>query len=315
MADFATKTGTGGTPVPNTYDNTPALTDRVPITGGKETAIGDLFSSTTTAAAIGAGATYLPGGSGAQARTLQGKLRDYVAITDFPGIDITGASDSSSAIQDALDAIGARRILFPAGTYLLNSAVVPVAGQKFHGDNATIKQGTRQVPCFDCSAGIDRLEFQDLSFLGIKESPYTNNPSSQAIAIKGDNCEDLTVDNCTFTDFCYAALSVQVGGVNIKFTNNTVHGPGSTVITSASLNSTNGAVITGDGILIEGNVVHDTSQGFIVGQGSANIRVAFNRIYDVIAEHGIYADTGLQNIVIHGNVVEDTEKIGMKIQW
>lgn len=42
MADFATKTGSSGTPVPNTYDSTPSLTDRVPITDKRETSLEDI---------------------------------------------------------------------------------------------------------------------------------------------------------------------------------------------------------------------------------------------------------------------------------
>lgn len=45
MADFGTKTGIAGTPIANVYDATPALTDRVPITGGRETAVQDIVDT------------------------------------------------------------------------------------------------------------------------------------------------------------------------------------------------------------------------------------------------------------------------------
>lgn len=61
-------------------------------------------------------------GAGAVARTGQDKLRDTVSVLDF-GADPTGTTDSTAAIQAALNA--ARNVFVPAGTYLFSELTIP----------------------------------------------------------------------------------------------------------------------------------------------------------------------------------------------
>jgi len=82
--------------------------------------------------------SYTPAGTGAVLTTVQAKLRETVSVLDF-GADPTGATDSTAAIQAALDSIpngassyapsktsgGAGRVtlLFPSGNYTVNATI------------------------------------------------------------------------------------------------------------------------------------------------------------------------------------------------
>ncbi len=75
-----------------------------------------LFSNSTGAAFIGSIQT----GTNAASRTVQSKLRDFVNVTDF-GADPTGTTDSTSAIQSAINAHNS--IYIPPGTYLITAPI------------------------------------------------------------------------------------------------------------------------------------------------------------------------------------------------
>lgn len=66
--------------------------------------------------------TFLQAGTGAVTRSVQTKLREFVSVTDF-GADPTGVSDSTAAIQAAIDyAVPIRKpIKIPSGTYLYST--------------------------------------------------------------------------------------------------------------------------------------------------------------------------------------------------
>lgn len=74
--------------------------------------------------------TFLQTGVGADPRTVQSKLRDTMSVLDF-GADPTGATDSSVAFQEAINAIYSPAenvgwggtLLIPAGTYRIDSVL------------------------------------------------------------------------------------------------------------------------------------------------------------------------------------------------
>jgi hypothetical protein len=73
--------------------------------------------------------TYNEQATGAVNRTVQSKLQESVSVLDF-GADPTGVSDSSTAFQNAINALSSNggTILVPTGTYLLNTT--PTWGTK-----------------------------------------------------------------------------------------------------------------------------------------------------------------------------------------
>jgi len=65
--------------------------------------------------------TFLASGTGASQRTVLDKLRDVVSVKDFGAVG-DGVANDAAAIQLALNS-GARRITFPAGSYLVNTRI------------------------------------------------------------------------------------------------------------------------------------------------------------------------------------------------
>lgn len=102
---------------------------------------------------VAAGATpATSGGIGAGAwvdRTVQGKLRESVSVTDFYAngfsgvrVDPTGAVDSTAGIQAALNS-GAKRVHAPAGSYLTTAVLYVPSGVEFVGDG----KGNTRIVC------------------------------------------------------------------------------------------------------------------------------------------------------------------------
>lgn len=87
--------------------------------------------STSTGSAL---LPFQPTATGAAVRTVGSKLQDFVNLTDFTGADPTGATDSTTAINNAL-AVGKPVYLSP-GTWKFNANV---AGQiNLFGDSADV---------------------------------------------------------------------------------------------------------------------------------------------------------------------------------
>jgi hypothetical protein len=87
--------------------------------------------STAQAAALSlkASSTFTQTGIGATARPALGKLGETVSALDF-GADSTGATDSTAAIQAAINAVQLTggTVYFPAGTYKISSALTISSG-------------------------------------------------------------------------------------------------------------------------------------------------------------------------------------------
>lgn len=68
--------------------------------------------------------TYNQGGTGAQDRTVEAKLKEFVSVKDFGAVG-DGVTDDTSAIQAAIDAadIINGTVFFPSGTYILTSQI------------------------------------------------------------------------------------------------------------------------------------------------------------------------------------------------
>lgn len=79
-------------------------------------AVAAAYAAGSTADAV----TFLQAGTGAVARSVQAKLREYVSVLDFDA-DPTGVADSSAAFQAAYDT--GKAVWIPAGTYLLNTGI------------------------------------------------------------------------------------------------------------------------------------------------------------------------------------------------
>lgn len=102
-------------------------------------------------------------------RTVQSKLSDWVSVLDF-GADPTGNTDSTSAIQAAINSIVATGIpstlLFPSGTYKCTSTITVNCGY-------VSMFGERAILSFTTIGNIPALTF-------VSGNDYTGNPWNQA---------------------------------------------------------------------------------------------------------------------------------------
>jgi len=82
--------------------------------------------------------------NGAVDRTVRDKLAESVSVKDF-GAKGDGVTDDTTAIQAALNLVGAHRIVFPAGTYLISATLwvhsnTAIAGEGGRAKVTTIKR-------------------------------------------------------------------------------------------------------------------------------------------------------------------------------
>ena len=87
------------------------------------------------------GGGYMPAGTGAVARTVQDKLREFVSVKDFGAVG-DGVADDTAAVQAAATyAASVKKSLYvPAGTYRLTEMVTVSSGMYGDGKGETIFQ-------------------------------------------------------------------------------------------------------------------------------------------------------------------------------
>jgi parallel beta-helix repeat protein len=127
------------------------------------------LAQSTGASLIG----FLQTGTGATSRTVQNKLSEFVSIVDF-GADPTGASDSTAAIQLAINA--SRNVLVPKGTYKIISEVTLESNTTFVG------QGQ----------GVSVLNFYK-----------TSNPGASEFMLAARSKSNITIEHLTLTSNAY----------------------------------------------------------------------------------------------------------------
>ena len=83
---------------------------------------------------------FMNGGStptGAINRAINLKLAETISVTDF-GADPTGVTDSTTAIQAAINSVTTGRIYLPAGTYKTTTTISLKNGVSIYGDGSGI---------------------------------------------------------------------------------------------------------------------------------------------------------------------------------
>jgi hypothetical protein len=88
--------------------------------------------------------TYNQGGTGAQDRTVRGKLQDTVSVKDFGAVG-DGVTDDTAAIQAAIDS--GFSVFFPKGNYKITSSL-KVTAAKYWGEGS----GKSIIKCSSCHA-------------------------------------------------------------------------------------------------------------------------------------------------------------------
>lgn len=235
----------------------PVGTQKVYVKGGTSLSVGTPGTGAVTDASVAANAaiqssklSFLQGGSGAVARTVQSKLRDVVSLLDF-GADPTGATDSAPAFRAALAAVAYGGMIFiPTGLYLLNSAsnnaildfsAFPNKGVTLQGAGWTLKTGGsfsfgvgqgpqgsilqigtsisnttdffHQAPTDLVIGGVSWKDFAIVASTGAYGVPHGQNGFSiDGTANANGYIENLVMDN-VFIDNFAAGSSILVNGV------------------------------------------------------------------------------------------------------
>lgn len=210
-------------------------------------------------------------------------------VVDY-GADPTGTSDSTAAIQAAIDA-GSNVIVFPAGTYLTTAVINVNSNQTLLGHQATITAADGDF--HDCFSVVskDNVTFEGLRILA------TDGDDAFDIAIFIQDCTNVTVNNCYihnigiddageaggFGVYCRASDNTvtpvygTVGNFNIRVTNNTItkiKGYGTGRGDAVYMRSTQGSIISQ-------NKLGETRRMTIaVTDFSNDIRISDNYIYD-----------------------------------
>ncbi len=131
---------------------------------------------------------FIQAGTGADTRTVQSKLRDFISIIDF-GADNTGANDSTTAIDEALTyaATVNGTVIVPSGTFRVDGQInVPNGVKGFIGVGGVLKYNTSNSTIL-----LDRIANCRISGLSID----ANNTITSDPVIWIISSNTLTIDN------------------------------------------------------------------------------------------------------------------------
>lgn len=243
-----------------------------PSTGVLGSIRGFLDSLWTAGTATGAALIrFLQSGSGAVARTAQGKMQEQIAVFDFidqskhAGIRAgTNTDDHTANIQAAINAAAGRRLLWNSGTFNV-SALTGVSGIDIKGEgrNSVIVKrissaATGTMLLFNANTG---FSISGITFDGNKAAA-SNGGNNVAIFA----CSDYTVEDCRFTGAKTVAGGYGAGLAIADGTNDTTNRPG---VVQNNLCDANDA----HGILVDEDWYVRISGNFCTANGSCGIDV------------------------------------------
>lgn len=139
-------------------------TGAVTLAGTDVTGAGGALSTTLSASAGSSTVGTIAAGTGAVARTVEGKLRETVSVKDFGAVG-DGVANDTAAIQAAINT--ARNVYFPAGTYLIASALTNANQTQIYGD------GPEESIISVSGSGYDALTFSG-SYSGVRDVSFTS---------------------------------------------------------------------------------------------------------------------------------------------
>lgn len=241
-----------------------------------------------------------------------------VSVLDY-GADPTGVSDSTTAIQNAINSGGAL-ILFPEGVYRTSSAITVNSNQKLYGFGASITANNGDFHnCFEIT------DKQNVTISELKIYA-ANGESAFDRAVFITDSYDITVENCVIENIGNQAASPDEygwgvfvtttasampsygvnGNFNIKVVNNRISN-----IKGFGSNRGDAVYLRGvDGALVSNNKLDNCRRMTIaVTDYATNIRIADNDISDCYLA-GIDIEpnvipTGTGEIVISNNVIRN----------
>ena len=246
-------------------------------------------------------------GTGAVERTVEQKLNESVSVKDF-GADPTGATDSTAAIQAAINS-GAASVFVPEGTYIINSALrLTVAGQQLVGASKT-KSIIKQT-AVNTNGLYIQADNVYIGHLQVKDIINTVGPTGEYHSILWEHRDGVTVEHCKIDTSDDAGIRAGYDPTLGKSTN-------SRILFNDITNVANGSgieIIGALDCLCEGNDVEGTNEHGIRIVASSRVQCVNNRIEHFAeggAGHGLYVSGGTapgftiaERNVVQGNIVQ-----------
>lgn len=185
--------------------------------------------------------SYLPAGSGAVARTVQDKLREWVSVKDFGAVG-DGVADDTAAIQAAINSLSATggTVWFPPGVYrhsgisVSNLRFVRLTGGAQSSFSTAGAKGVRLV-CSSTTADhlnfvdphgviVENIQFECATSLtptaGSVIRFYGTNGGAGNCAVRGvriENCYNgILIDSCSTTSVSNTTIETAKGSFAVK---------------------------------------------------------------------------------------------------
>ena len=175
------------------------------------------------------GGGFLQSGTGAETRSVESKLREFVSVKDF-GATGDGSTDDTSAITSALNS-GSTSVYFPNGTYKITGSIFCTVNNdlKIIGDGAKIDMDSVETgDMFDVTinAPIDIFSIEGLHLDGngyAKAGIHVdcNAKAVQLLTIQNNFCEGF--DNLTTVTSTYGIRVDALGAESVRIIGNRVY--------------------------------------------------------------------------------------------
>ena len=149
---------------------------------------------------------YNEGSTGAVTCTLESKLQESVSVKDFGAVG-DGVANDTVAIQSAVTACAGKALYFPAGTYLVSSAITLVSNIHIYGAGQEVSkilvEGSSDINIF-VGVNVTQISMSDLWLYG--NSVSSGSGSGFAFYIYQNTSatssgQDYRVNRCRFDNF------------------------------------------------------------------------------------------------------------------
>jgi hypothetical protein len=166
---------------------------------------------------------FLQAGTGAVARSVQGRLRDTVSVKDFGAVG-DGATDDTAAIQTALtaaSAAGGAMVYLTAGTYRVTGPLYIYSNTWVCGAGPATTIYTTSLS-YSASSGHRIFHLENVDDIQISDMIFDAGSMTGFLGgmrvIWGDGCSNITVERCKF--ITPGAATAFLGCDNYQILNN-----------------------------------------------------------------------------------------------